>query len=157
FDPETSEYVVVSAGRRPASPWWSVIASAQFCCFVSEGGGTTTWSTNSQSHRLTPWSNDAVCDPSGETVYLRDDEDLSVWSATPDPAGAGAEYVVRHGFGYTSFAHARGGLRHVFTVFVDRKRSAKVLHLALTNEGPSARKISAYGAVEWVLGTARDR
>ena len=61
------------------------------CGFLaSEGGLGYTWAGNSQQYRLTPWSNDPVSDPSGEVFYVRDEEDGSMWSVTPGPAGGSA-------------------------------------------------------------------
>src|SRR6185436_2147543 len=72
FDPQSDEYVIrVAPGKRPGAPWCNVIANPGFGFVVSEGGSSCTWSRNSQSHRLTPWSNDPVCDPSGEIFYVR--------------------------------------------------------------------------------------
>ncbi len=42
-----------------------------------------TWSLNSRENQLTPWSNDPVCDPSGEAFYLLEDDEL--WSPAPQP------------------------------------------------------------------------
>ena len=39
-----------------------------------------------------------------ELFYVRDDRDGGAWSLTPEPAGAGAEYLVSHGQGFTEFA-----------------------------------------------------
>jgi hypothetical protein len=42
-----------------------------------------------QMNRMTPWSNDPVLDEPGEVVYLRDEEDASVWTPTPGRAAGG--------------------------------------------------------------------
>jgi cyclic beta-1,2-glucan synthetase len=158
FDPQSDEYVIrVAPGKRPGAPWCNVIANPGFGFVVSEGGASCTWSRNSQSHRLTPWSNDPVCDPSGEVVYVRDGEDGAVWSATPSPAGGAARYTVRHGFGYTVFEHERRDLRHELTMFVDKERPAKVCRLSIQNRSSRTRTLRVFGAVEWVLGGVRDR
>ena len=60
---------------------------------------------------LTPWSNDPVSDAPAEVLYIRDDENGDLWSATPlpDPPYAHA-YVIRHGFGYSRFEHISHGI-----------------------------------------------
>ena len=63
----------------------NVIANPAFGFLVSESGSGFTWAGNSQTNRLTPWSNDPVSDPPGEVVYLRDEETGEVWSPTPLP------------------------------------------------------------------------
>ena len=40
---------------------------------------------NSRENRLTPFANDPVTDPTGEAIYLRDEESGAVWGATPGP------------------------------------------------------------------------
>ncbi len=158
FSEDGREYVITTGldARTPA-PWCNVIANASFGCVVSESGSMVTWSENSQSHRLTPWSNDAVTDPSGEAIYLRDEEDGSVWSATPAPAGGDRPYEVRHGQGYTLFTHSRGGLDHELVVFVDANDPVKICRLRLHNRGAGRRSLSICGTVEWVLGNSREK
>ena len=158
FSSDGREYVMtLNDVTRTPSPWCNVMANQGFGAIVSESGASFTWHTNSQRHRLTPWSNDAVCDPSGETFWLRDDEDGAVWSPTPQPAGAGADYVVRHGQGYSSFEHVRGELEHALVVSVSPSDPVKTWHLTLRNHGKTTRRLSLFGVVEWVLGPSRER
>ena len=158
FSEDGREYVITTGpGARTPAPWCNVIANPAFGCVVSESGSMVTWSGNSQSHRLTPWSNDPVTDPSGEVIYLRDEEDGSVWSATPAPAGGERPYEVRHGQGYTRFTHSRGGLDHDLCVSVDPSDPVKICRLRLSNRGSTRRALSVVGVVEWVLGGSRER
>ncbi len=110
--------MLLERNLRTPLPWCNVMANAAFGCVVSESGSCFTWSGNSQRHRLTPWSNDPLLDPSGEVIYVRDDEDGSVWSPTPQPCGGSSAYQVAHGQGYTRFTHTRSELSHELTVFV---------------------------------------
>ena len=87
----------------PPAPWVNVVANPAFGFLVSEAGSGFTWAGNSQTNRLTPWSNDPVSDPPGEVVYLRDEETGEVWSPTPLPVPSGEPTLVRHGQGYTVF------------------------------------------------------
>jgi len=43
------------------------------------------WSGNSRENQLTPWSNDAVGDPPGEILYVRDEETGELWGPTVLP------------------------------------------------------------------------
>jgi cyclic beta-1,2-glucan synthetase len=88
---------------------------------------------------------------------LRDEEDGSVWSPTPQPAGKGADYVVRHGMGYSSFEHRRGDLAQTLVVYVSPSDPVKIWQLTLRNDGRRARRLSLFGVVEWVLGASRER
>ena len=107
FDTAAREYVVLlkDAEWTPA-PWVNVIANPEFGCLVSTDGLGATWSINAQQNQLTPWSNDPVCNPPAEAVYIRDDDSGELWSPTPLPIREpGSSYVVRHGFGYSRFEH----------------------------------------------------
>ncbi len=158
FSRDGREYImVVGREKRTPMPWCNVVANEHFGFVVSESGGGYSWWSNAQSRRLTPWSNDAVSDPPSETIYLEDQASGDVWSPTPQPAGGDRTYLVRHGFGYSVFEHRYGGVAHELTMFVDAVRSVKIMRLVLENESDSARDLAAYGFVDWVLGTARER
>ena len=95
---------------------------------------------NSQSNRLTPWSNDPVSDPPGEVVYLRDEETGEVWSPTPLPVPSAEPILVRHGQGYTVFERNTHGLAHELTLFVPPEDPVKLIRLKVRNaERPAAR------------------
>ncbi|HEX4591863.1 MAG TPA: glucoamylase family protein [Gemmataceae bacterium] len=156
FTPEGREYVITVADRRPPAPWANVLANAGFGCLVTESSLGCTWAVNSQTNRLTPWSNDPVTDPPGEAVYLRDEVSGEVWSATPNPLGRGP-FTVRHGQGYTVYLHEYAGLAHELTVFVPTEDPVKFVVLKLANKGDRRRQLSAVYYAEWVLGGTREQ
>jgi cellobiose phosphorylase len=160
FSVDGSEYVIApAAGERPPAPWINVLANARFGCVISEAGSAYTWCENAHELRLTPWHNDPVGDASGEAIYLRDEETGEVWSPTSLPcvpdSPATAEFMARHGFGYSVFEHVAHGVRAELTVFVALDAAVKFSVLRLTNESGRPRRISATGYVEWVLGDLR--
>ncbi len=140
----------------PPAPWVNVIANPSFGFIASEGGSGYTWAGNSQTNRLTPWSNDPVADPPGEVVYLRDEETGEVWSPTPLPVPSNETTVVRHGQGYTAFERRSNGLDHELTLLVPPEDPVKLIHLRLSNPGERPRKVSVTYYAEWVLGSVRD-
>ncbi len=157
FSPDGKEYIINLRPDRPTpAPWSNVIANEHFGFIVTERGSGYTWSENSRENRLTPWSNDPVSDPSGEVLYLRDDESKIVWSATPQPAGNGY-FRVRHGFGYSVFEQQRHQLESKLTMFVPPEDSVKIYHLQLVNHSGRVRKLSTTFYVEWVLGVFREK
>jgi cyclic beta-1,2-glucan synthetase len=158
FTPDAREYHLRLSGRGalPPAPWVNVVANPNFGFLVSESGSGFTWWRNSQANRLTPWSNDAVADPAGEAVYLRDEDTGAFWSPTPRPCGAGP-VLVRHGQGYTTFESRTNGLSQSLRLFVPPDALVKVLALRVRNEGERARRLSAWFFAEWVLGTVRDQ
>ncbi len=78
FSNDGHEYVIRlepdTPNGGPPLPWVNVIANEQGGCLISEMGAGYTWSKNSRQSRLTPWSNDPLNDPHGESFYLRDEE-----------------------------------------------------------------------------------
>jgi len=158
FTPDGREYVITLApGEVTPAPWVNVLANPHFGTIVSENGAAYSWSENAHQYRLTPWHNDTVSDPSGEALYLRDEESGHVWSPTPLPTRAAAPYVVRHGFGYSVFEHSSGGIRSELWIYVAVDAAVKFSVLKLRNESGRARKLSATGYVEWVLGDLRPK
>jgi cyclic beta-1,2-glucan synthetase len=159
FTPDGREYVVVLDGERDTPlPWSNVLANAGFGTIVSSSGAAFTWAGNSRENRLTPFANDPLVDPTGEAIYLRDDESGAVWSATPAPIGRrpdSGRWIVRHTAGVTRYQHAVAGLTQELAVFVSADDPVKLSLLTLTNTSSSRRRISVFGYVEWRLGPPR--
>lgn len=157
FDPECGDYVLeIGPGHRTPQPWSNVMAGPRFGALITESGSSFTWYENSQKHRLTPWSNDPTLDPSGESFFLRDRQSGETYGLTPLPAGGAANFLVRHGRGFSSFAHRRAGLSHNVTVSVSPEDPIKVWHVSVKNQGDSPRALTIYGMVDWVLGNHRE-
>jgi cyclic beta-1,2-glucan synthetase len=158
FTSDGCEYVITTAhGHVTPAPWVNVLANPHFGTVISENGMAYTWSENAHEFRLTPWGNDPVSDASGEAFYLRDEESGHFWSPTPLPSRGATAYVSRHGFGYSSFEHAEGGIGSELTVYVALDAAVKFSVLKVRNESGRARRLSATGYVEWVLGDLRPK
>jgi cyclic beta-1,2-glucan glucanotransferase len=158
FAPDGREYVITTAhGHVTPAPWVNVLANPHFGTVISENGMAYTWSENAHEFRLTPWGNDPVSDASGEAFYLRDEESGHFWSPTPLPSRGATPYVSRHGFGYSSFEHAENGISSELTVYVALDAAVKFSVLKVRNESGRARRLSATGYVEWVLGDLRPK
>ncbi len=106
-----------------------MVANPEFGFLVSETGSGFTWAGNSQTNRLTPWSNDPVTDRPGEVVYLRDEETGQIWCPTPLPVPSEAPTLVRHGQGYTVFERNTHGIEHELTLFVPPHEPIKLIRL----------------------------
>ena len=162
FSADGSEYVLRLERdgdrlRLPPRPWTNVVANETAGFIASEAGAGYTWTVNSRENRLTPWSNDPVLDPPGEALYLRDDDRGLCWSPTPGPMPGGGAYETRHGFGYTVWRHTSLELEQETTAFVPRRDGLKIVRLRLTNQAPSARRLSLWFYAQWVLGTTPDQ
>jgi N,N'-diacetylchitobiose phosphorylase len=158
FSPDGREYVILlprqeAGAYRPPMPWVNVIANEEAGCIVSESGATFTWSGNSRENRLTPWFNDPVTDPHGEALYVRDDEDGTFWSPTPGPCPGDGDYVVRHGFGSTTFRHMSQELRQEVTVFVPADAPVRIARMRLSNASNRRRRVTICSYAQLVLGT----
>ena len=158
FSQNGKEYVIFSDAADPAAaptpaPWVNVLANEQFGSLVGESGASTTWAVNSSENRLSPWSNDPVTDPSGEVLYLRDEETANIWTPTPQPAPGPGGYLTRHGAGKTTFQHVSHGLEQELTTFVPPDAPVKIVRLRLHNLQQRQRRLTATYYLQWVLGT----
>jgi len=158
FTADGREYVITTAqGQVTPAPWVNVLANPHFGTVISENGMAYTWSENAHEFRLTPFGNDPVNDAGGEAFYLRDEESGHFWSPTPLPSRGATPYVSRHGFGYSSFEHAEGGIGSELMVYVALDAAVKFSVLKVRNASGRARRLSATGYVEWVLGDLRPK
>ncbi|WP_423200770.1 GH36-type glycosyl hydrolase domain-containing protein [Cupriavidus sp. H19C3] len=156
FDQDGREYVVVqNAERSTPAPWINVIANPGFGFHVSASGSGYTWAENSRDNQLTPWSNDAVADPCGEAVYVRDEDSFQVWSATAQPIRDQGTYTARHGHGYSCFAHEADGVALSLLQYVALDDPIKISRLTICNLSGNPRRLSVTAYTEWVLGTSR--
>ena len=159
FTPDGREYVIVLEGERETPlPWSNVLANPSFGTIVTASGSAFSWSENSRENRLTPFANDPISDPTGEAIFVRDDESGVAWGATPAPLPRRSDegrWVVRHAAGVTRFQHALAGLEQEFAVAVDPGDPIKVAILTLRNTSAVTRRLSVFGYVEWVLGPPR--
>ncbi|HXT49219.1 MAG TPA: protein ndvB, partial [Gemmatimonadaceae bacterium] len=164
---ENGEYEMQIAGAHlPPAPWANIIANpnAGFC--ITERGAGFAWAENSFFFRLTPWSNDPVSDPSGEVLYLRDDESGYVWTPTPAPSpaidaptangGASPSYEVRHSPGLSTFTHERYEITTELSLGVPPADAVKIAILKVTNRGASNRRLTLTSYVELTLGAQRE-
>jgi cyclic beta-1,2-glucan synthetase len=146
----------VNALTRPARPWVNVLANPDFGCQISEAGGGYSWALNSRLNMLTPWSNDAVADPTGEWFLLQDLRTMQAWSVTPSAAGdADADYRVIHGQGYSIVSHRRGALDSNVTWCTDDESAVKQVRVRLVNRGHRTLQLRLVGVAEWILGAQR--
>jgi len=160
FSPGGREYVIALDGDRETPlPWSNVIANPSFGTIVTASGSSFTWSENSRENRLTPFANDPVTDPSGEAIYLRDEDTGMVWGGTPGPlprsANAG-RWLIAHSAGLSRYQYVLEGLEQELKVFVDGEDPVKFALLSVTNTSSASKRLSIFGYVEWSLGPPRE-
>lgn len=156
FTRDGHEYVItLEPGRMTPAPWVNVLANPHFGTVISESGSAYTWVENAREFRLTPWHNDPVRDPTGEALYIRDEQTGQFWSPTPLPARGSTPHVIRHGFGYSVFEHTENGIASELWVYVAMDAPVKFTVLKLRNVSGRPRRLSVTGYWEWVLGDLR--
>lgn len=158
FARDGKEYAIyLGPGTQTPAPWVNVMANPNFGTLVSESGTGFTWCGNSQSHRLTPWSNDPVSDPPGCAIYIRDDDLGIFWSPTPAPIREIDAYRVRHGHGYTVFEHNSHAIEQELLTFVPVDagggQPVRVQRLRLRNRSSQRRRLTVTSYATLVLGS----
>jgi cyclic beta-1,2-glucan synthetase len=152
------EYEIRLAGDvLPPAPWANVIGNPAAGFIVSDSGTGVTWAENSYFFRLTPWHNDPVRDPSGECIYIRDDDSGRLWTPTPEPIRQKTPYVVRHGAGYSVFEHTHDSVQTTLVMGMPESDPVKIQILSLHNTGTVPRRLTLTSYVEWVLGVDREK
>src|SRR5207247_8900713 len=96
-------------------------------------------------------------DRSWEAFYVLDGETGYFWSRSPLPRRGATPYLTRHGFGYSVFEHTEAGIHSEMWVYVALDAAVKFTVLKLRNLSGRARRLSATGYVEWVLGDLRPK
>ena len=162
FTVDGHEYAIYLAPHAVTPlPWINVMANPVFGAMVSESGSGCCWYGNSQTNRLTPWSNDPVSDTSAEAVYIRDDDTGSFWTPTPLPVRELDAYRARHGQGYTEFEHNSHALEQILLSFVPMHRGdpdpIRVQRLRIRNASARRRRLSVTSYAELVIGTDHEK
>ncbi|HET7562193.1 MAG TPA: glycosyl transferase family 36 [Rhodanobacteraceae bacterium] len=154
FAKDGREFVtILRDGMHTPAPWAHVIANPDFGFLVTATGGGYAWASNSQQNQITPWSNDAVCDPPAQGFLLRDRDDDTEWSATASPLRAGgATYVARFGAGYARFDANVHGIESELTQCIATTDAVQLSRLRLHNRSGRARRITVAQATTWRLG-----
>ena len=153
FSADGKNYIItLGPGKQTPAPWSNVLTGDGFGALVTAEGGGMTWQGNSQSHRLTPWSNDPVLDPPGSCVYLRDEETGAYWTIPSRPADGGGPHQVLHTQGMTTYQYGGFGLYQTQEVWVHPRLPMRFDHLTLVNSGPTPRNLTVTAYARWVLG-----
>lgn len=155
FDEEKREYVIkLKKDINTPAPWINVISNKNFGFIITENGGGYTYAENSRENKLTPWSNDPVCDTLGEIIYIRDDDTKEYWTITPSPIREKEAYYIHHGLGYTKFNHLSHGIDGELTLFVPTNDKIKIAYLKLKNISSLPRKLSIFHYLRPVMGVS---
>jgi cyclic beta-1,2-glucan synthetase len=161
FTQDGREYAIyLGPNALTPLPWINVMSNPVFGAIVSESGEGCSWYGNSQSNRLTHWSNDPVSDPPSGAIYIRDEDSGAFWSPTPLPVRELDAYRARHGQGYTEFEHNSHALEQSLLTFVPAQTGSqdpiRIQRLIIRNRSSRPRRLSVTVYSELVLGTHRE-
>ena len=158
FVEDGKEYeIFLDGNNKPPAPWINVIANKKFGFHVSETGAGYTWGYNSSENKITPWSNDPVCDTPSEAIYIKDNRTGKIMTPTSLGQSDHGTYVVRHGFGYSKFYHHEEEIKQELTVFTPLDEPIKIWNLNLTNASKEHKDLTITYYVEWALGPQREQ
>jgi len=156
FDDEAREYVIT----RPDTPWpWiNYLGSEAYFGIISNTAGGYSFYRDARLRRVTRYRyNNAPLDLGGRYVYLRDDESGEFWSPSWQPTQRDLEdYSCRHGLGYSIIGSRYLGVRAETLYFVPPGENLEVWRVRVTNERPTAARVSLFSSIEWCLWEAND-
>ena len=144
FSPCGKEYVIqLCKDEYTPMPWSNIVSNPFFGFLVTESGSSCTWYGNSRENKLTPWSNDPLIDPSGEVVFIRDEDTGEVWTITPAPVRENSLYTIRHGRGYSIFEHKASRSIDQKQLMLYLLQIRKIYRISLKNNSDSIKRMSA--------------
>ncbi|WP_234123465.1 GH36-type glycosyl hydrolase domain-containing protein [Clostridium hydrogenum] len=152
FNDNDNYVIILNDNKNTPAPWINVISNDKFGFHVSESGASYTWSSNSRENKLTTWYNDPVSDPLGEALFIRDEVTGKFWSISPKPVRDNNDYIIEHGFGYSTFKHYSEGIIGTMSMFVPMTESLKIITVKLKNNTNILRKLSLTYFAELTLG-----
>ncbi|WP_418223252.1 GH36-type glycosyl hydrolase domain-containing protein [Clostridium isatidis] len=153
FNRENNSYVIkLKNYESTPAPWINVISNDKFGFHISEVGSSYNWCENSRENKITPWSNDWVIDPASEALYIRDKDLDEAFTITPMPIRDSGEYIIEHGFGYSSFSHSAYDIKGEMIVFSPLNEKLKLCKVKLKNLADKDRELSVTYYAQLVLG-----
>ena len=156
FDDEQREYVIT----RPDTPlpWINYLGCEDFIGIISNTAGGYTFFRDARLRRLTRYRyNNVPMDSGGRFIYLRDNDSGVHWSPTWQPTQNDlADYVCRHGLGYTIIGSSYRGIRAEIRYFVPLGENLEIWHATLSNQKDTAAHLSVFSCVEFCLWDADD-
>ncbi|MBQ9314695.1 MAG: hypothetical protein IJ220_06890 [Clostridia bacterium] len=130
FSKDGKEYVIKTKEKTTPAPWSHVIANENFGTIVTANGGGYIWHGNSQSNKITSWSNDCLRDTPSERLVLKmKNREINLL-----PYESLEKYTVFYGFGYAKYIYEDeelsietliyvpiNGLKKVYEITIDEK------------------------------------
>lgn len=160
-------HIRVVADRLPPMPWSQVVANKRLGFLVTESGGGFTWFENSRENKLTVWSNDPVCDPPSELLYLRDSDSGETWlpytclrrssKSSKSNHDVADDCWAKYAAGSAVFEKQDSSWSQRVQLSVAETDPVKFIRFELTNRSQRSRNISVSYFADLVLGVTREQ
>lgn len=153
FDETKREYVIT----RPdtPAPWANYLGSPEYGAIISNNAGGYSFVKSGANGRIIRYIFNQEDKP-GRYIYLRDDEDGDYWSASWQPvlkpldAGEdGYQNECHHGTAYTTISSKYRKIETEVLFYVPLNKTHEIFRVKVKNNDTKARKISAFGYVEF--------
>lgn len=149
FDSLNREYVV----KRPDTPgiWANYLGSPEYGAIISSNAGGYSFVKSGAKGRILRYRFNDFDHP-GRYLYLRDDNDGDFWSASWLPVKKDqslANYVTKHGTGYTKIEADYRGIKSEALYYVPHNKTYEVWNLKLTNTSDKEKNLSVFGYAEF--------
>lgn len=151
FSSDGKEYIIETNEETTPLPWSHIIANKDFGTIITANGGGYIWHKNSQSNKITCWSNDSLQDTASEKIVLCiDDFEINVL-----PYKTLEKYKVIYGFGYAKFLYNCEDVSLETTIYVPVDKSKKVYDIKINIKREYEKAYLKY-YMSPVLGVTRE-
>lgn len=165
FSLDGKEYIIDTTEKTTPLPWSHIIANEKFGTIVTANGGGYIWHGNSQSNKITTWSNDCLRDTPSEKLVLNF-EDKKIYLL---PYETLEKYKIIYGFGYAKFIYEDDDIKaetliyvpidcckKVYEICVENKNYSEDMSSGATKGEASHNKAKLEYAMSPVLGVSRE-
>lgn len=156
FSQDGKEYVITTSEKTTPLPWAHVIANENFGTLLTANGGGYIWYGNSQSNKLTSWSNDCLRDmPSEKLVLCVGKKHINLL-----PYDSLEKYTVIYGFGYAKYLYEDDAYKIETSVYVPQGQTQKVYDIKVRHNADQNSTSKELASIEYtmipVMGVSRE-
>jgi len=130
FRNDGKEYIIKTKEKTTPLPWAHIIANENFGTIITANGGGYIWHGNSQSNKITAWSNDCLRDtPSEKLVFKIKNREINLL-----PYDSLEKYEIIYGFGYAKYIYEDEDFVIETIIYVPIHQSKKVYQITITDK-----------------------
>ena len=150
FDLANKEYVIT----RPdtPAPWANYLGSPEYGAIISNNAAGYSFVQSGANGRHIRFRFNSMMALPGRYIYLRDAENGDFWSATWQPVGKPLDQYkseCRHGTAYSVMTSDYAKIAAETTYYVPAGQTYEVWRIKVTNNDSKARRLSAFGFIEF--------